>query len=88
MSTPAGDSPFMTPDELVRTAGHRGYRLWIIRNWGMRLMTDGAKTYPLPRWLPGGLMDSELVWSLMQYFFGEGNAKLLAPDFHLAPRID
>ena len=77
----------MTPDDFMRIAWNRGKKLWLLPStrWRVLMMTDGARSYPLPRYLPGGLMDSELVWDLLEFFFEGENVRLVALDFQLDP---
>jgi hypothetical protein len=81
---------YMSPDDFIRIALKRGKKLWLLPSirWGVTCMTDGVKSYPLPRFLPDGLMDSELVGDLLSFFFEEDNIRLLAVDFHLDPKDD
>jgi hypothetical protein len=90
IKTPVGNPPYLSPRDFIQLAGNRGKKLWLDqkkwRKWGIQSMTDGEKSYTLPRVLPGGLMESELVLDLLQFFFGDDDARLLALDFHVPDR--
>ena len=71
----------LTLDEFMKLAGDRGVRLWIVREQGETIITNGARKYMLPLLLSGNL-PAYILESLCDYF------SLPRLDFTLDPRDD